>query len=131
MPRSSVLLTPGPVSGDDVAAAAAAVWAQLRAADPALAVHELAVVDEGAALQVRTGAGEPVVTVLRSRLLPRPDEVARLLPSAAREEVADGSYWTEAYTPWTEAGSAGLVVLASLASAVGGRVHHSGSRPTD
>ena len=86
MPRSSVALTPEPLSGDSVVAAAEAcvdekLGARSRPSRRACSTT-------GAVLQIVAG-DDVVLSVLRPRLLPRLDEVERLLPgvTAARGHV--------------------------------------------
>ncbi|MET0735623.1 MAG: hypothetical protein ABWY55_08270 [Microbacterium sp.] len=121
MPRSSVLLTPAPVGGDAVAAAAGAVWQRLG--DPAPEPFELRVLDDGAVLQV-LGDGVAVLSVLRPRLLPTLDEVARLLPGAHAPEAT--AWWTDAYTPWRPEGAIGVAILDAAAEASMGLAVHQG-----
>jgi hypothetical protein len=111
MPRSSVLLTSSPVSGDVVAAAVQAVAAELPVGSPPL---ELRVLDEGAVLQVLIGE-TAVCSVLRPRMLPTLDEVARLLPGVTPPPGA--AWWADAYTPWDlRARSASRCSIAWLSS---------------
>ncbi len=79
MPRSSALFTPRPVSGDDLVAAAQAVWSSTG--DPDAGPLEWRSFDDGAVLQALAG-DDVLVSILRPRVLPRPDEVARLWPDA-------------------------------------------------
>lgn len=123
MPRSSVLLTPEPIDGDAIARAAGSVWAAGVDLDADADAFTLQPVDGGAALQV-LAAGAPVLTVLRPRMLPSPDEIARLLPEAPHPLPAV-SWWTEAYTPWTDEGRIGVAILdaAATAGGAGAAVH--------
>ncbi|GAA3638943.1 hypothetical protein GCM10022200_22900 [Microbacterium awajiense] len=121
MPRSSVLLTPGPVDGDAIARAAGEVWAAGDGLDPDADAFTLQTVDGGAALQV-LAAGVPVLTVLRPRMLPTVEEVFRLLPEA-RDPLPPVSWWTEAYTPWTDEGRIGVAILDAASGARGVAVH--------
>lgn len=123
MPRSSALFTPRPVSGDDVVAAARAVWAP--AADQGGAALALRSFDDGAVLQVCAG-DEVLLSVLRPRVLPRIDEVARLWPGADVSGLPSPAFWTEAYTPWDAGGRVGIAVLDALIAAIGGVAVHDG-----
>src|SRR6187431_2806304 len=100
MPRSSVALTPTPLSGDAVMTAAEAVRSQKLGAD--VEAFEARVLDEGAVLQIVAG-DDVVLSVLRPRLLPRLDEVERLLPGTLAPEATQ--WWTDAYTPRQPAAS--------------------------
>ncbi len=121
MPRSSVLLSPTPLDATAISAAASAVRQSLD--DPAAESFALRVLDEGAALQVL--AGETVlVSVLRPRLLPTLDEVARLLPGVEAPEGT--SWWTDAYTPWAPEGAVGVAILDAAAAASGAVAVHQG-----
>jgi len=120
MPRSSVLLTVEPVAGDTVASVAASV---LAAADEP---HELRVLDGGAALQVIV-RDVAVLSVLRPRMLPTLDEVARLLPGA--NAPAGTRWWTDVYTPWEPGGELGVAIADALATASGGTAVHQGLAP--
>lgn len=123
MPRSSIALTPEPLSGDAVVAAAGRVWTEKAAGAEPL---ETRVLDEGAVLQLVAG-DEVVLSVLRPRLLPRLDEVARLLPGT---EAPEGTrWWTDAYTPWQIEGALGVAILDAAAAASGGIVVHQGLSP--
>ena len=125
MPRSSVALTADPLSGDAVVAAAGRVWNAKAGADAE--PLEARVLDEGAVLQLVAG-GEVVLSVLRPRLLPRLDEVERLLPGA--EAPAGTQWWTEAYTPWRAEGAIGVAILDAAAAASRGIAVHQGLAPT-
>jgi len=120
MPRSSALFTPRPVSGDDVVAAARAVWARADAGAEPLALRSF---DDGAVLQVSAG-DDVLVSVLRPRVLPRLDEVSRLWPGADVHGLPTPAFWTEAYTPWDAAGRVGVAVLDALVAAMGGTALH-------
>lgn len=124
MPRSSVALTREPLSGDAVVAAAGRVWSEKLGleAQPL----EARVLDDGAVLQVVAG-DEVVLSVLRPRLLPRLDEVERLLPGVAAPEGTQ--WWTDAYTPWQPQGAVGVAILEAAAEASGGTVVHQGLAP--
>ena len=124
MPRSTVLLSPTPIDGDAVARAAGAVWSRGERLDPDTDAFVIRPLDDGAALQALL-ADVPVLTVLRPRLLPTGDEVARLLPSL-REPVAPGSWWTDAYTPWSPEGEIGVAILNAVAEASRAHVVHQG-----
>lgn len=120
MPRSSVLLTSSPVSGDVVAAAVQAVAAELPVGSPPL---ELRVLDEGAVLQVLIGE-TAVCSVLRPRMLLTLDEVARLLPGVTPPPGA--AWWADAYTPWGAEVSIGVAVLDRVVAFVDGIAEHRG-----
>lgn len=123
MPRSSVALTPEPLSGDTVVAAAGRVWTEHASGAEPL---ETRVLDEGAVLQFVAG-DEVVLSVLRPRLLPRLDEIERLLPGI---EAPEGTrWWTDAYTPWQIEGALGVAILDAAAAASGGIVVHQGLSP--
>ena len=124
MPRSSVALTPTPLSGDAVVAAAEAVRSQKLGAD--VEPFEARVLDEGAVLQIVAG-DDVVLSVLRPRLLPCLDEVERLLPGVT--PPAGTSWWTDAYTPWRPEGAVGVAILEAAAAASGGIVVHQGLAP--
>ena len=124
MPRSSVALTRTPLSGDAVVAAAEAVRSQKLGAD--VEAFEVRALDEGAVLQIVAGA-DVVLSVLRPRLLPRLDEVERLLPGVT--PPAGTSWWTDAYTPWRPEGAVGVAILEAAAEASGGIVVHQGLAP--
>jgi hypothetical protein len=124
MPRNSVVLAPRPIDARTLAVGASKAWAQLLTSSPDLAEFELLPIDEGAALQVRLD-GVVLLTVLRGRLLPKPDEVARLLPQVEIGAVPDGSWWTDAYTPWSDEGLLGAAILELVAAEMGGSVEHS------
>ena len=124
MPRSSVALTPTPLSGDSVVTAAEAVRAQKLGAD--VEAFEVRVLDEGAVLQIVAG-DDVVLSVLRPRLLPRLDEVERLLPGTVAPEAT--RWWTDAYTPWQPHGVIGVAILEAAAQAAGGIVVHHGLAP--
>jgi hypothetical protein len=117
MPRSSVLLSSTPLDAAAISAAASAVWQSLD--DPAAEPFALRVLDEGAALQVLAGQ-TVLVSVLRPRVLPALDEVARLVPGVRAPEGA--SWWTEAYTPWRPEGAVGVAILDAAAAASAGAV---------
>src|SRR5688500_8828937 len=102
MPRSSVLLTPEPIGADAIARAAGEVWAGGHDLDPDADAFTLRALDDGAVLQV-LAHDTVVLSVLRPRMLPTLDEVARLLPDAPRELPAV-SWWADAYTPWAPGG---------------------------
>jgi hypothetical protein len=124
MPRSSVALTTEPLSADAVVAAAGRVWTDRlgHTTEPL----EARVLDDGAVLQLV--AGEAVVlSVLRPRLLPRLDEVERLLPGT--EAPAGTRWWTDAYTPWQAEAAVGIAILDAAAEASGGIVVHQGLTP--
>jgi hypothetical protein len=124
MPRSSVVLTPEPLTGDAVVAAAGRVWSEkLGGADEPL---ETRVLDGGAVLQLVAGDAV-VLSVLRPRLLPRLDEVARLLPGTVPPE--DTQWWTDAYTPWSPEGAVGVAILDAAAEASRGLVVHQSLAP--
>lgn len=124
MPRSSVALTPEPLSGDAVVAAAGRVWTEKLGSDAE--PLEARVLDEGAVLQLVAG-DEVVLSVLRPRMLPRLDEVERLLPGA---EAPEGTqWWTDAYTPWQAEGAIGVAILDAAAEASRGIVVHQGLAP--
>lgn len=125
MPRRSVLLTAHPVDASVVTAAADRIWQTLRVQNPQLAPFELVTIDDGAALQVRSGDGDVLLTVLRPKLLPGPAEVARLLPGVDAQQIPTGTCWAEAYAPWTEAGLIGVAIAQSAAEALFGQVAHS------
>ncbi|TDN91321.1 hypothetical protein [Microbacterium sp. BK668] len=125
MPRSSVALTAEPLSGDAVVAAAGRVWT--AKAGPGAEPLEARVLDEGAVLQIVAG-GEVVLSVLRPRLLPRLDEVERLLPGTKAPEGTQ--WWTDAYTPWRPEGAVGVAVLDAAAEASRGIAVHQGLAPT-
>ena len=121
MPRSSVLLSPTPLDAAALTAAAGAVWESLN--DPGAEPFELRVLDEGAVLQV-LASQTVVLSVLRPRLLPRPAEVARLLPGI---EAPEGTrWWTDAYTPWRPEGAVGVVILNAAAAASDAVAVHQG-----
>lgn len=122
MPRSSVVLSPSALGADEIDAAARRVW-ELAGATAPLNLRE---VDDGAALQVR-GGETVVLTVLRPRLLPTLDEVARLLPGVA--DLPSGTrFWSDAYTSWEPEGAIGVAILDAVVSASGARVVHHGLR---
>ncbi|QIG39218.1 hypothetical protein G5T42_06735 [Microbacterium sp. 4R-513] len=124
MPRSSVALTSEPLSGDAVVSAAGRLWTATAGADAE--PLEVRVLDEGAVLQLVAG-GEVVLSVLRPRMLPRLDEVERLLPDA---EAPEGTqWWTDAYTPWQAEGTIGVAILDAAAEASRGIVVHQGLTP--
>jgi len=123
MPRSSALFTPRPVSGDDLVAAARAVWD--ATGDPDRGPLEWRSFDDGAVLQVTAG-DDVLVSILRPRVLPRFDEVARLWPSADVSGLPTPGFWTEAVTPWSAAGRVGVAVLDAVVAAVGGTAVHDG-----
>jgi hypothetical protein len=123
MPRSSALFTPRPVSGDDLVAAAQAVWSSTG--DPDAGPLEWRSFDDGAVLQALAG-DDVLVSILRPRVLPRPDEVARLWPDADVSGLPMPGFWTEAVTPWSAGGRVGVAVLDALVAAVGGTVVHDG-----
>lgn len=119
MPRSSVVLSHDPLDHAAIASAAAAVreHAFPDAADaPPI---ELRTMDDGAVLQALVD-GVVVLSVLRPRILPRLDEVARLLPGV--DAPAATRWWTEAYTPWRPEGAIGVAILDAAAEASGALV---------
>lgn len=119
MPRSSVVLSPSALGADEIESAARRVW-ELAGATAPLNLREI---DDGAALQVR-GGETVVLTVLRPRLLPTLDEVARLLPGVTDLPSAT-RFWSDAYTPWEPEGAIGVAILDAAVSASGARaVHH-------
>ncbi|WP_345800715.1 hypothetical protein AAIB33_14735 [Microbacterium sp. AZCO] len=122
MPRSSVALTPTPLSGDVIVAAAGQVQEQ----HPDLEALEARAVDNGAVLQI-VADDEVVLSVLRPRMLPTLDEVGRLLPTI--DAPAETKWWTDAYTPWQPAGAVGVAILEAAAEASGGLVVHQGLAP--
>lgn len=117
MPRSSILLTPEPVTVEAIQRATLDMLA--ANGETALGV-ELRAVDEGAVLQV-VAEGTLVLSVLRPRLMPAPAERERILPGAAVPETA--RWWTEAYTPWRREGAVGLAILDAVAAAGGATMH--------
>lgn len=125
MPRSSVALTVEPLSGDAVVAAAGRVWTANAGADAE--PIEARVLDEGAVLQLVAG-GEVVLSVLRPRLLPRLDEVERLLPGT--DAPAGTQWWTDAYTPWRAEGAIGVAILDAAVEASRGIAVHQGLAPS-
>jgi hypothetical protein len=125
MPRSSVALTAEPLSGDAVVTAAGRVWTAQAGADAE--PLEARVVDEGAVLQLVAGDAV-VLSVLRPRLLPRLDEVKRLLPGTTPPEGTQ--WWTDAFTPWRPEGAIGVAILDAAAEASRGIVVHQGLAPT-
>ena len=125
MPRSSVVLRTAPVDAEAVGLAAGVVWH--ANAEATASPFELRPLDDGAVLQVL--AGERVVlSVLRPRMLPRLDEVARLLPGV--EAPGATQWWSDAYTPWRPEGAIGVAILDALAAASGGVVVHQGLAPS-
>ena len=124
MPRSSVALTPEPLTGDAVVATAGRVWAEKLGSDAS--PPEARVLDQGAVLQIVSG-DEVVLSVLRPRLLPRLDEVERLLPGTVAPEGTQ--WWTDAYTPWRPEGAVGVAILDAAVAASGGAVVHQGLAP--
>ena len=125
MPRSSVVLSPEPLGGDAVVAAAGRVWTERAGADAE--PLEARVLDEGAVLQLVAG-DEVVLSVLRPRMLPRLDEVKRLLPGTTAPEATQ--WWTDAFTPWQAEGAIGVAILDAAAEASRGIVVHQGLAPT-
>lgn len=123
MPRSSALFTPRPVSGDDLVAAAHAVWSS--SGDPDAGPLTWRSFDDGAVLQATAG-DDVLVSILRPRVLPRFDEVTRLWPSADLSALPTPSFWTEAVTPWSAGGRVGVVILDALVTALDGIVVHDG-----
>jgi len=117
MPRSSVALTPEPLTGDLVVAAAEVVRAHKLGGE--IETLEARVLDDGAVLQIVAGDAV-VLSVLRPRLLPRLDEVERLLPGV---EAPEGTrWWTDVYTPWQPEGAIGVAILDTAVEASGGLV---------
>lgn len=125
MPRSSVLLSPVPVDAEAVARAAGTVWR--AAATPTASPFELRPLDEGAVLQVLAD-DVVVLSVLRPRMLPRLNEVGRLLPGVEAPEST--SWWSEAYTPWRPEGAIGVAILDAVAAASGAVIVHQGLAPS-
>lgn len=124
MPRSSVALTTEPLSGDAVVAAAGRVWTETPGGEGE--PLQARVLDDGAVLEFVAGDAV-VLSVLRPRLLPRLDEVQRLLPGT--EAPAAAQWWTDAYTPWQAEGAVGVAILDAAAEASGGIVVHQGLAP--
>ena len=117
MPRSSIALTPEPLTGNLVVAAAEVVRAHKLGGE--VETFEARVLDDGAVLQIIVGDAV-VLSVLRPRLLPRLDEVERLLPGV---EAPEGTrWWTDVYTPWQPEGAIGVAILDTAVEASGGLV---------
>jgi len=121
MPRSSIVLSNRPLSGDDVVAAASTVWQRMPGADVNVDAFTARPLDGGAGVQVLAGA-DVLVTVTRPRPLPDADEVGRLLPTVRTRAVP--TWWADAYTPWHPSGRIGLLILDALAERLGGEVVH-------
>ncbi len=128
MPRRSVLLTSSPVDAVVVARAARRVWETLGAQNPQMGQFQLLSLDEGAALQVRSESGQVMVTVFRPKLLLDSAETSRLLVGIDPQQIPSGTCWTEALTPWTEAGLIGVAVVQSAVDELGGQAVHSRDR---
>lgn len=125
MPRSSVVLSSEPLGHAVIASAASEVRARALG-DAAIAPDvpvELRTVDDGAVLQVLVD-GVVMLSLLRPRLLPRLDEVSRLLPLA--DPPVGTRWWADAYTPWQPEGAIGTEILDAAASASGSLVVHQG-----
>lgn len=113
MPLRSVMLTPEPITYQQVADAAHAVWKLLSAKNRGLAKFKLVPVDDGAALQVYS-ADDLLVTVLRPVTVLHLEEIERLLPAAPEHDLNAPLQWTSAYTPYSTGGMAGLGVVSKL-----------------
>ncbi|HLS04247.1 MAG TPA: hypothetical protein VK030_05745 [Actinomycetales bacterium] len=113
MPLRSVMLTPEPVTYQQVADAAQAVWKILAAEHRGMAKFRLITVDDGAALQVYS-AEDLLVTVMRPVTVLHLEEIERLLPQLPEHELEAPLHWTSAYTPYSAGGVAGLGVVSKL-----------------
>ncbi|MBD3942215.1 hypothetical protein IF188_10960 [Microbacterium sp. NEAU-LLC] len=123
MPRSSIVLSPEPIDRDAVAAALRTpVFAPAHDAGE----FELRTMDDDAVLQVLV-QHVVVLSLLRPRLLPGLDEVARLLPGVDAPTAT--RWWAEAYTPWRPEGAIGMAILDAAAAASSALVVHQGIPP--
>jgi hypothetical protein len=111
------------VSGDDLVTAAQAVWSSSGDADAGPLTWRS--FDDGAVLQASAG-DDVLVSILRPRVLPRLDEVARLWPDAEVGDLPTPAFWTEAVTPWSAAGRVGVAMLDAVVATVGGTAVHDG-----
>lgn len=87
------------------------------AAEGIAGATEVREIEGGAASQVVTLRGEPLLTLYHPRILRTVGEVERLLPSAASVELP--VFWCDAYAPWGDAGEAGVSIALRLALGVG------------
>ncbi|WP_111719456.1 hypothetical protein [Homoserinimonas sp. OAct 916] len=106
MPRDATILSAVEVTIVPILEAAAQVAADL---------HVRTLFDR-AVLQLVDAAGDPVLSIQNSTLVPRAAEVARLLPSAP--PVAEPIWFTEALLPWGDAGERGKRILYQLAQSL-------------
>lgn len=122
MPRDSVLITGSIDVGAALQTATAALWRETDLASGEVEPFTIRLLDGGAAAQVLI-EDVVVVTVLRPRPLPSPQEVERILPGTVVDRAA--SSWTEAYTTWHPLGRIGMRILDEMATSAGGiAIHH-------
>ncbi|MGC0369348.1 hypothetical protein [Microbacterium sp. SLBN-111] len=120
MPRNSVAFTREPV---DIDALAAAVSAVLTPEELAATAVEIRPLDDGAAAQILV-AEQVVLTVLRPRLTPPPEELARVY--GAIDVDADARWSTDSFITWEPEGVIGARLLEAAAAARGGVAAHLG-----
>src|SRR5690625_7987217 len=107
------MLTPEPVTYQQVADAAQAVWKILAAEHRGMAKFMLITVDDGAALQVYS-AEALLVTVMRPVTVLHLDEIERLMPQPPEHELEAPLPWTRPYTPYSPRGVSRLGALSKM-----------------
>jgi hypothetical protein len=113
MPREFRMLTPTAIDIEAIARAAATV-------DDTLGVRATA---HGQVVQLVAADDETILSVAASRRVDVVDDIARISPSLAGG--AAGTWWSEAFAPWTAGGERGGLIVAELVRSSGGTLERS------